>query len=311
MHLTLRQLNIFYAVASQLSYTRASEILHLTQPAVSMQVRQLEENIGLPLFEQLGKSLFLTSAGEELVGYCERINYIVNDAENTFNSMKSLSRGKLKITVASTANYFAASLLSAFSQQHEHVQLVLNVTNRDHLLKDLKNNLCDLAIMGKPPSELDTESTVLMENPLVVIAPPNHPLSKRKAIPLSTLTQESIVVREKGSGTRGAIERFFDLHGLSFNVSAEMSASEAIKQAVSAGLSLGIVSLHTIQLELEANKLVVLDVENMPIIRHWYLVRHKEKRLSPIAEAFQQFLLNQVQNMSPTDFLNVDNMVNG
>ncbi len=310
MHLTLRQLNIFYAVASQLSYTRASEILHLTQPAVSMQVRQLEENIGLPLFEQLGKSLFLTPAGEELVGYCERINHIVNDAENTFNSMKSLSCGKLKITVASTANYFAASLLSAFSHQHKNVQLSLNVTNRDNLLKDLKSNHCDLAIMGKPPLELDVESTVLMENPLVVIAPPNHPLSNQKTIPLTTLTQESIVVREKGSGTRSAIERFFDLHGISLNVAAEMSASEAIKQAVAAGLSLGIVSLHTIQLELEANKLVILDVENMPIIRHWYLVHHREKRLSPIALAFQKFLLNQVQDMSPINQRNLPTVVN-
>lgn len=296
MHLTLRQLNIFQAVANHASFTRAAEELHLTQPAVSMQIKQLEDNVGLPLFEHLGKSLFLTDAGEELLGYCQRISQQIREAEDAFASMKSLSTGKLKITVASTANYFAATLLAAFSREHPDIGISLKVTNREQLLKDLKCNDCDLVIMGKPPAELDVTSTVFMENPLVVIAPINHPFCSQKKIPLKAIAKEPMVVREKGSGTRFAIERFFDSHKLTLNVAAEMSASEAIKQAVSAGLSLGIVSKHTIELELEAKRLCVLDVENMPIIRNWYLVHRNDKRLSPIALAFQEYLLNYGQS---------------
>ncbi|WP_028025565.1 LysR family transcriptional regulator [Enterovibrio calviensis] len=296
MHLTLRQLNIFQAVATQSSYTRAAEELHLTQPAVSMQIKQLEDNIGLALFEQLGKSLFLTEAGEELLGYCERISEQLRDAEDVFDGMKELTRGKLNITVASTANYFAARLLASFSQQHPDVKLSLKVTNREHLLKDIKSNGCDLAIMGKPPAELELNAAVFMENPLVVIAPIDHPLCSEANIPLSRIAKEPMVVREQGSGTRFSIERFFHNHGLSLIVSAEMSASESIKQAVSAGLSLGIVSSHTIELELETKRLQVLDVENMPIIRHWYLVHRKEKKLSPIAIAFKEFLFSVTPN---------------
>ncbi|WP_434358732.1 LysR family transcriptional regulator [Parasalinivibrio latis] len=293
MHLTLRQLNIFQAVANHASYTRAAEELHLTQPAVSMQIRQLEDNIGLPLFEQMGKALYLTDAGQELLGYCQRISQQLRDAEDVFENMKSLSSGKLNITVASTANYFAARLLAAFSRQHPDVRLSLKVTNRESLLKDLKNNECDLVIMGKPPAELDVNATVFMENPLVVIAPPDHHLCGNCEIPLEKIAHEPMVVREQGSGTRFAIERFFDSHGYALNVAAEMSASEAIKQAVSAGLSLGIVSRHTIELELETGRLCILDVEEMPILRHWYLVHRREKRLSPIAKAFEAFLLSQ------------------
>ncbi len=261
-----------------------------------MQIKQLEDNVGLPLFEHLGKSLFLTDAGEELLGYCQRISQQIREAEDAFASMKSLSTGKLKITVASTANYFAATLLAAFSREHPDIGISLKVTNREQLLKDLKCNDCDLVIMGKPPAELDVTSTVFMENPLVVIAPINHPFCSQKKIPLKAIAKEPMVVREKGSGTRFAIERFFDSHKLTLNVAAEMSASEAIKQAVSAGLSLGIVSKHTIELELEAKRLCVLDVENMPIIRNWYLVHRNDKRLSPIALAFQEYLLNYGQS---------------
>ncbi|CZF79413.1 LysR family transcriptional regulator [Grimontia marina] len=293
MHLTLRQLNIFQAVATHLSFTRAAAELHLTQPAVSMQIKQLEDNIGLPLFEHLGKSLFLTHAGDELLGYCERISEQLRDAEDAFEKMKSLTCGKLKITVASTANYFAAKLLAEFSQQHPDVKISLKVTNREQLLKDIKSNDCDLVIMGKPPAEFDVEAVEFMENPLVVIAPVNHSLCQQRNIPLSVIAREPMVVREKGSGTRFSIERFFHQHGYELNVSAEMSASEAIKQAVSAGLSLGIVSSHTISLELEARKLKVLDVENMPIIRHWYLVHRSDKALSPIAKAFSNYLLSR------------------
>ncbi len=280
-----------HGVASHLSYTKAAEALFLTQPAVSMQIRQLEDNVGLPLFEMIGKSLNLTSAGDELLLHCNQILQDFKATELALEKLKTHKHGKLKVTVASTANYFSATLLASFIKVYPDIQVSLDVTNRETLLKALKNNDCDLLIMGKPPSDIDVKATAFMENPLVVIAPANHPLRDEKRISLARIAEESMVVRELGSGTRFAIERFFHAHDLTLNVGAEMSATEAIKQAVSAGLYLGIVSLHSIEQELETGRLVVLDVEEMPILRHWYLVHRTEKRLTPIAQAFCEFLL--------------------
>ena len=293
MRLTLRQLNIFESVVRHLSYTRAAEELHLTQPAVSMQVRQLEESVGLDLFEQMGKSLYLTEAGHELFRYCQNIAEQLRDAEDLFACMKNLNHGRLSISVASTANYFAARLLANFSRQYPEVRLSLDVTNRQGLISQLKGNDCDLAIMGKPPEGLDVSGDAFMDNPLVIIAPPDHPLSQQTNISLQALAEEPFVVREQGSGTRNAIERFFATHNMQLNIAAEMSSSEAIKQAVAAGLCLGIVSVHTLELEFATERLTVLDVEQMPILRHWYIVHRREKRLSPIARAFYDYVLNE------------------
>ncbi|CZF78832.1 HTH-type transcriptional activator CmpR [Grimontia celer] len=293
MHITLRQLHIFQCVATQLSFTKAAEQLFLTQPAVSMQVRQLEENVGLPLFEMLGKSLYLTSAGDEMLFHCNRILQNFSDAKQAIDNLKTLKSGKLRISVASTANYFSANLLAAFLKQNPNVHVSLNVTNREQLLKDLKSNDCDLLIMGKPPTDIDVQAKPFMGNPLVVIAPPDHPLGLEKGIPLDRIAEESMVIRELGSGTRFAIERFFHVNKLALNVGAEMSATEAIKQAVSAGLYLGIVSRHSIEQELETGRLIELDVRGMPITRHWYLVHRKDKKLTPIAQSFRDFLFEQ------------------
>lgn len=297
MRITLRQLTIFDSVVNHLSFTRASEELYLSQPAVSMQIKQLEESIGLELFEKMGKSLYLTNAGRELCQYSKNIAKEIRNAEDAIACMKDLSHGQLSITVASTANYFAAHLFAKFSRLHPKVHLSLDVTNRENLIQQLKDNECDLVIMGKPPEELDVVKTPFMENPLVIIAPPDHPLCGCHDISLKTISQYEFIVREQGSGTRSAIERFFDEHHLPLKTMAEMTSCEAIKQAVGAGLSLGIVSIHTLELELATKRLVILDIEHMPILRHWYLVHRSEKRLSPIAREFSKYVLNEAENI--------------
>jgi DNA-binding transcriptional LysR family regulator len=290
MNITFRQLQIFAAVAQYLSYTRASEALHLTQPAVSMQIKQLEQSVGLPLFEQLGKRVFLTDAGQEFSRYAKAITAQLEELEQVVNEMKGLQRGRLTIAVASTANYFVPRLLAMFCQQHGEVTVSLDVTNREQLLKGLVENRTDLVIMGQPPEEMDLVAERFMDNPLVVIAPPDHPLVTASKIPLERLHEETFLVREQGSGTRSAMERFFAANQLALSTAMEMSSNEAIKQGVAAGLGLGIVSLHTLGMELALKRLVILDVVNFPIMRYWYIVYRSGKRLSLVAQAFQHFV---------------------
>jgi len=291
LHLTLRQLKVFEAAARHSSYSRAAEHLHLTQPAVSMQIRQLEEVIGLPLFDQLGKKIYLTEAGKELQRYGRNILQQLEDAESVFNDMKGLRQGKLAISVATTASYFMPQLLGQFNQRFPGITISLNVTNREMLLNQLSHNEMDMAIMGQPPAGLDLEAQSFMENPLVIIAPATHPLAQESAIPLARIQQETFLVRERGSGTRVAMERFFSAQGIHLTTGTEMSTNEAIKQAVQAGMGLGILSLNTIALELETQRLVVLDVQSFPIRRHWYVVHRQGKRLSTVAQTFKSFLL--------------------
>jgi DNA-binding transcriptional LysR family regulator len=290
MNITFRQLQIFEAVARKLSFTRASEELHLTQPAVSMQIKQLEQSVGLPLFEQLGKKIFLTDAGQEFSRYALAIATQLEELEQVVDEMKGLQRGRLTIAVASTANYFAPRLLATFCQRHGEVTVSLDVTNREQLLKGLVENRTDLVIMGQPPDDMDLVAERFLENPLVVIAPPDHLLSKKKNIPLQRLLEEIFLVREQGSGTRSAVERFFSANHIALSTPMEMSSNEAIKQGVEAGLGLGIVSMHTLAMELALKRLVILDVAKLPIMRNWYIVHRSGKRLSLVAQAFQKFV---------------------
>lgn len=291
MNITLRQLKVFASVARHLSFTRAAEELHLTQPAVSMQVKQLEAQLDSALFEQLGKKIYLTEAGEEVYHYSRLISQQLDELETVLANIKGLEHGKLRISVATTANYFAPHLLAAFCQRYPGVNVILNVTNRQTLLHQLSENEVDMVIMGQPPAEMDLDAAAFMDNPLVTIAPPDHPLAGQKRVPLKRLEQEMFLVRESGSGTRNAMQRFFDKHGISISTSMEVSSDEAIKQSVQAGLGLGVMSQDAVQLELSLGKLAILDIEDFPIRRHWYLVHRKGKRLSAIAQAFKDFLL--------------------
>ena len=293
MHITLRQFQVFEAAARLGGYTRAAETLHLSQPAVSMHIRQLEEQAGMPLFDQIGKKIHLTDAGRALYQHAQTILAKVQEVQLELEEMRGVRRGQLNITVASTANYFAPQLLASFCQRYPEVKVSLDVSNREHILALLNEADKDLAIMGRPPEASDLVAHPFMENPLVVIAAPSHPLARARKIPLARLAEESFISREAGSGTRIAAERFFDAAGTRLSTAMEMSSNEAIKQAVQAGLGLGIVSVHTLDMEFKLGRLTVLNVEGFPILKEWYIVHREGKRFSAAAQAFKEFVLTE------------------
>ena len=289
--LTLRQFRVFEAVARNLSYSRAAEELHLSQPAVSMQVRGIEAIVGLPLTEQLGKKIYLTDAGREVLHAAHAITARLDDLATNLAQLRGTDSGLLNLAVTSTVNAVATDILVRFRGRHPGVSLHLDVSNRAEVLGLLAANRVDLAIMGQVPDGQHLEAIRFMDNPLVVIAPPDHRLVDRAQVPMAELAAESFLVREAGSGTRGAMERFFAERGIEIQSSMEMSSNEAIKQAVQAGLGLGVLSLQTLEMERALKRLAVLDVVGFPIMRHWYLVHRTEKRLSPAARAFKDFVL--------------------
>ena len=290
IHPTLRQLQVFEAVARHLSFSRAAEELHLSQPGVSMQVKQLDEMLGLPLLEQMGKKIFLTEAGQVVLECCQSVALQIANLDGALARLKGLDSGELRISAVSTTKYFAPRLLAAFSHLHPHLKVRLDVGNREKLLISLADNNVDLVIMGKPPQELALEAHAFMENPLVIIAPPNHPLASEHAIPPARLEGETFIMREPGSGTRAATERFFAEHDAKLTVGMEMNSNIAIQRAVEAGLGLGLVSRHTLDMELKLGQLVILDVQDTPILRHWYIVHRPGKRFSSAAQRFIDFM---------------------
>lgn len=293
--ITLRQLEILQAVARCGSFSSASNEIHLTQPAVSMQIKQLENLLGMALFEHAGKKIRLTEAGRETLRSAQFIAREVNNLEQSLDNLKGLKGGTLTVSVVSTASVFAARLMAMYRQQHPDVQLSLNVVNRETLLEHLTENRSDLALMGMPPMGYHLTAKPFMDNPLIIIASSHHPLAGQKNIPVERLLEEPLVVREPASGTRNALENFFVERHLPFKSAMEMNKNEAIKQAVEAGLGVGLVSLHTVQAELIAGQLCVLDVEGFPLKRQWYLVQREGKRLNPAAQAFAELVLEQAE----------------
>lgn len=289
--LTIRQLQVFESVARHLNHSRAAEELFLTQPAVSMQIKQLEQVLGSSLFDQSGKKLFLNSSGVELLKYCKQILEQVNEIETVFSEMKELGRGRLNISVVSTANYFMPKFLANFIQAYPKIQVSLSVANRDSVIKQLLDNISDLAIMGQPPDDLDLSAEAFLTNPIVVICSPQHSFSQFELISPELLAKETFLLRERGSGTRNVAERFFAESNLRLSNYVEMDTNEAIKQSVQANMGLGIISYHSIELELETGRLAVLNIPGFPIVRHWYIVHRKAKRLSLAAQEFKKFLL--------------------
>ncbi|MEN8166262.1 MAG: LysR family transcriptional regulator [Pseudomonadota bacterium] len=300
MHITLRQLQVFQSVAEHLNYTQAARSLHLSQPAVSMQVKQLEESIDLPLFEHVGKKIQLSEAGREVYQYSRTIFHTFEEMDEVLAALRGVEIGRLDIAVASTVNYFAPRLMAAFSRRYPKIDLRLDVTNRQRLMELLHLNETDIVLMGQPPEDIDLVSEPFMENPLVVIAPPGHPLEDERSIPIERLAEETFVMREEGSGTRQAMERFFADLKIEIRFGMQMTRNEAIKQGVRAGMGLGVVSAHTIELELETRRLIQLDVQGFPIRRHWYMVYQRSKRLSPAALAFHEFVLAEAQHVKET-----------
>lgn len=294
---TFRQLEIFASVAKYLNITRASESLHLSQPAVSMQIKQVEHLFGIPLLEKNGKKLYLTEAGRIVWDYAKTINSSHRVLEETLAKLSGSEAGHLNLAVPETANQFVTLLLAKFCRQHPGVSFHLEIHNRAGLLDCIKENVADLVIMGQTPSELNLITQAFMKNPLVIIAPPDHALSNVQNISLHELMQNKFVVREHDSGTRIAMQRFFEEHGLQLKTSMEMPSNEAIKQAVSAGLGLGIISLHTLQQELALKQIKILQVEKIPIMRTWYIVHHKQKILTPIMTLFIKFIIQKTQQI--------------
>jgi len=290
---TLRQLKVFEAVARRLSFSRAAEELHLTQPAVSTQVRALEGHVGMPLFEQLGKKVFLTQAGDELLHFCRTIIQQFDEAEAAMAQLKGIAGGKLNVAVISAGDYFFPQLMVAFARQHPGVQLNLSVHNREELLGELAANRTDLAVMVRPPAELDTQNDAFAPHPYVIVGAPDHPLAGRGPVAIEQLVRQPFVVREPGSDTWFSMEDAFGKHLAGLNVAMEIKSTETIKQAVIAGMGLGFLSAHTIGHELAAGSLVVLEVEGFPLMLNWYVVHRREKRLPPVARAFRQFLLDE------------------
>jgi len=297
MHLTLRQLQCFSAVARNLSFTRAAEALHLTQPAVSMQIRQLEHQTGISLTEQIGKKIYLTDAGEEVFRYARSILQQVDEMDDVLNKMKGLAGGQLRIAAISSANYFAPKLLGVFHQRFPDVGVSMDVTRQQSVLNQVADNEVDMAIMGQPPEEMKVDAIPFMDNPLVIIAPPDHRLAKMKSVALRQMEKETFLTREPGSGTRGAMHRFFKQHKVKLATGMEMGSLEGIKQSVQAGLGLGLVPKGAIEIELQLKKLVVLNIKGMPIKRHWHVVLHQGKRLSAAADAFRSLLVDEADEI--------------
>jgi DNA-binding transcriptional LysR family regulator len=288
---SLRQLRVFEAAALHLSFSKAAEALHLTQPGVSMHIKELEAHAGLPLFERVGRKLFVTEAGQELLLHAREITGSLKDAEDALDRFRGLRRGRINLAVVSTAKYFVPRLLALFRKEYPQLEIRLAVNNRDSVIAQLVANEVDLAIMGRSPQTLDTVAEPFAQNPHVIIAPPDHPLASRRRIMESTVAKETFIVREPGSGTRLAMQQFFEERNLRCIVGMEMASSETIKQAVMAGMGISFISRHTIDLELQMRRLVMLDVRGLPVVRYWHVAHLAKKRLSPTAAAFREFVL--------------------
>jgi DNA-binding transcriptional LysR family regulator len=290
-HVSLRQLRVFEAAATNRSFSKAAEALHLTQPGVSMHIKELETSAGLPLFERIGKKLYVTEAGQELLARAREILRALKDAEDTLDGLRGLRRGRINLAVVSTAKYFVPQLLARFGKDFPALEIRLAVSNRNSVIDQLVANEVDLAIMGRSPQSLDTVAEPFAQNPHVIIAAPDHPLAAQRRISVETVAKENFIVREPGSGTRLAMQQFFEEFGLACKVGMEMASNETIKQAVMAGMGLSFISRHTTNLEIQTGRLVVLDVRGTPVIRQWHVAHLAKKRLSPTAVAFKEFVL--------------------
>lgn len=292
-NVTLRQMRVFAEVAKHLSFTRAADALHLTPPAVTMQVKEMETQVGLPLFDRQGRAIALTTVGEYLLAYVRRMLAVMKDAEDAIARFKGLQGGVLNVGMVSTAEYFVPRLLARFRAEHPAIEVKLLLGNREQLVQLMQRGEVDLAIMGRPPKEWATRAEPFAMHPHVLVTAPDHRFSRIGHVPASALADEGFIVREVGSGTRAALEEYLREHQLEMRIEMEMSSNESIKQAVMAGMGVSLLSLHTIALELELGLLAAPEVEGLPVMRRWHVVNNLAKTLSPAAEALRYFVLER------------------
>jgi len=290
--ISIRQLQVFEAVARLLSYTRASEELYLSQPTVSLQIKKLESDIGLALTEQVGKKVSLTDAGQSLYQTSKEVLGALNRFEMEIDDQKGLQTGQLRISVVTTANYFAPRLIGRYTRKYPGISVSLDVGNREHILERMSQNMDDLYLIGKPPESSDLDFQPYLANPMVVVAPVDHPMAGRKKIPLKAIAEQPFIIREPGSGTRIAVERLFAEHGYSLNIRMELGSNESIKQGITGGLGIAVISQHTLTRG-DLTELTILDVEGFPISWQWYVGYPRGKRLSVAAKTFLNLMYEE------------------
>ncbi len=303
MHLTLQQLKLFESVFRNNSYTLAAKELHLSQPAVSIQIKRLENQVGLPLFEQVGKKIFPSMAGIAMYDASLDILNRVSDLKNSIAELKGVVKGPMQMSVVTTAKYFMPHLLGSFLKVYPEVEPRLKFTNRARVVERLMHNRDDFVVMGQVSNDEKLETYPFLENILVAVAPPDHPLVKSKNIPLNRLIKERFLERETGSGTRLVFDKLLERNGLHIEPYMELGSSEAIKQGVMAGLGLAVLSLHSLRLERDAGKLAVLDVDGFPLKRRWFAVHLKGKTLSLTAKTFLDYILENSHRVVNNDQL--------
>ncbi|HET8745076.1 MAG TPA: LysR substrate-binding domain-containing protein [Ramlibacter sp.] len=291
---TLRQLRVFAAVGKHLNFARAAEELALSPPAVSMQIRELEEQVGLPLFDRTSRSVALTTVGEYVLAHARRVLAAMRDAEDMVANLRGLKTGVLDVVMVSTAKYFVPRLLAQFRQDHPGVEIRLRVAhNRGEIVRLMREGEVELAVMGRPPTEWSTRAEPFALHPHVLVTAPDHPFTRLELVPAAALAREAFIVREEGSGTRAALQEYIEAHHLTPYVAMEMASNEAIKQAVMAGMGVSLLSLHTLGLELAHGLIATPEVEGLPLMRRWHVVHALARTLSPAAEAFRYFMLER------------------
>ena len=297
MNGTFRQLRLFLALVDEGSISRAARRCHVTQPTASMQLKELSLSIGLPLYEVIGKKIYLTEIGLELAKTARAMMGEWSDFAQIVDHAKGLSRGKLRVAVVSTAKYFIPRMLGTFCQTHQDIDITFDVLNRSGVIELLRDNKLDLAVMSVPPSDLDVEAEKFLDNPLVAIAPHNHALARKKSICLNDFAKEPFILREQGSGTRMVVDRFFKLKDLNPRVRLNLGSNEAIKQAVAGGLGCAVISRHALHGDPEDKGVVLLNVEGFPIQSQWFIVHLRGKKLSPVALVFRDYLRVAAKDM--------------
>ncbi len=304
---TFRQLQVFETIAKYGSITAAAEALHLTQPTLSIQLKKLTTIVGIPLFEQIGKRIYLTEVGRELLETCQSVFETLSAFEMTVADLKGIKKGSLRLSGVTTAEYFAPRILGSFCKKYPGINVTLEVTNRQRILQRLEQNLDDIYIVGQAPTETHIHRTPFLANPLVVLASPSHPLADKKNIPIEALTNENFIMREPGCGTYSSIDRLVTEQHFQFKSSMELGSNEAIKQAVIGGLGISMLSIYALTHELKNKELVVLDVQGFPIEDQWYLCYPKGKRLSVVARMFYDYMLSEGRTLTLKSLSNFKN----